>query len=326
MREYIGKTGVILGRFQVADLTRGHKYLFETAASQHTRLLVILGDTRTPPNASNPLSFEIRYDMIRDYLVKELGVDNFNIVRLRDERFHEVWTRKLDALITEHEGDAAVLYCGRDGFKPCYSGRFKVVEIDPHDSDSGTIERERIAQCPPNDNHWFRAGIIYAHKTRQFQTYYTVDAALLHDTGAQINILLGRKPNETQWRLPGGFIEEQLNEEFATSVAREVMEECGVASESGWQILQDYPLPKEWRIARQENVSHRTILLAGWLMAGRPKAGDDLVEVEWFSLKQVLLNTNYLITEEHQRFFTHPYFKYADKYTLAAQKQLLNNE
>jgi bifunctional NMN adenylyltransferase/nudix hydrolase len=305
---HIGKTGVIVGRFQVAQLTSGHKYLFECVADQHTRLLVVLGDARTPPNASNPLDFSIRQMMIYDYLVKELGVDNFNIVRLPDERYHNVWTKKLDQLIEEHEGEAAVLYCGRDGFKPCYDGKYDVVEIDAHDADSGSKEREKIAKNPPNENHWFRAGVIYAHKTRHFQTYYTVDGALLHDTGSQIDILLGRKPNEELWRLPGGFIEEHLNEPFTVSVAREVQEETGVTSESGWQILQDYPMPKEWRIARQENVSHRTILLVGWFMSGRPQAGDDLEEVKWFSLKEVLNNVE-CVMEDHRKFFTHEYFR-----------------
>jgi bifunctional NMN adenylyltransferase/nudix hydrolase len=298
--------GAIVGRFQVDSLTHGHRKLIDRVIELHDHVIIVIGCSRTPVNATNPLSFECRKAMIeRTYAGTPLI-----FVRQSDERFDDVWSQKLDAALDNVSNGDVTLYTGRDGFSPHYKGRLRVVELNLGcDFINATEIRQRIVDTPTFDSKDFRAGMIYAMNTKHFQTYTTVDMALLYNTGEKVQILLCRKPNELTWRFPGGFVEEAQNETFAQAAAREMQEETGAMSENGWKIVGDYPLPNEWRLRNNKGVSHRTILLYGFAMSRYAKADDDIADVQWFDLDYVIEHADEIITNEHRIMMVNDVFK-----------------
>ena len=54
--------GILVGRFQVPELTKGHIGLLEKILSKVSKLVIFIGDTKDGRiDTHNPLSFEIRY-------------------------------------------------------------------------------------------------------------------------------------------------------------------------------------------------------------------------------------------------------------------------
>lgn len=313
-------TGVIVARFQTDDLHEGHKKLINYVASKHRQVIIFLGVGRTPNNASNPLTFEARRAMVHQYVddVMQYYINDFDrelikIVELVNERYNEAWSAKLDDLIELHAiyQDDVALYSGRDGFAPYYTGEYNVHLVGFTESASATARRNDLIEHPNFESREFRAGIIYAMNTKHFQTYRTVDMALMFDPGGMdpMEVLLVRKPNESKWRFPGGFVEEEKNETFTEAASRELYEETGAHSEDPWELIQDFPMPGEWRIKNQKGVSHSTMLLKGWAMTRRAMAADDVAEVKWFTVNEAYEHRHDLIMEEHIPLIEHRTFQ-----------------
>jgi 8-oxo-dGTP diphosphatase len=89
-------------------------------------------------------------------------------------------------------------------------------------------------------------------------------------------VLLGRRRNDPGaglWDIPGGFLHE--GEDAVEGLRREVREETGLEIE-----------PVEFLGTWNEAYWHRDVLCLTWLAratGGEERAGDDLVELGWFS-------------------------------------------
>lgn len=89
-------------------------------------------------------------------------------------------------------------------------------------------------------------------------------------------VLLGRRRNDPgagRWDLPGGFLHE--GEDVLQGLRREVREETGLELE-----------PLEFLGAWNEAYGGRDVLCLTWharTAGGQERAGDDLVELAWFS-------------------------------------------
>lgn len=304
--------GVVIGRFQCDALHDGHIWLLDTVSELHDDLLVFVGDRKSPPTATNPLSFEIRQAMIlEDY-------PEAHVMALMDHPSNTEWSRRLDNMLRLFkEGaryDEITLYCGRDGFARHYSGIFPVTVFDPGelgrfdlDDVSATKMREEVAgmsvnwedgDIAQNELAFFRKGIIYAMMHLPHRIYLTVDIACTRGENGDMEICMGQREWETeQWRLPGGFVES--DESFKAAARREYQEETSAWIE-GVSIVGDFPV-NDWRLRGATGVSHKTILChgSGW---GNIQANDDIFRTKWIHMSLLISNPALIVKEHHDMF------------------------
>jgi bifunctional NMN adenylyltransferase/nudix hydrolase len=199
------------------------------------------------------------------------------VTDIEDQPSNEKWSQDLDKKILAHCPIGEVtLYGGRDSFIPFYSGRYKTFEIETESSSNGTDIRQ-ITANRIRVSADFRAGIIYATHHQYKRVFPTVDIALIQ----RGNVLLGRKPNESRWCLPGGFVD-QTDDCLEMAAAREIQEEANVKVKSLKYVCSHRNA--DWRYKHPDDGVITTSLFACDNFEGDPKAGDDLAEVSWYPL------------------------------------------
>jgi bifunctional NMN adenylyltransferase/nudix hydrolase len=273
--------GVVVGRFQVAELTRGHmQILSEASRDNDDRLLVVLGELPSQPNRKHPLPFYVRAAMIREAFPTAI------ILPLEDCRSNAEWVGRLDALIGSTLARQPVaLYYGRDSFWEAYrtTGAFKGcgVHVTGGNDRSGTMQRLYLAR-EHRVSEDFRAGMIHAVYNRFPSVFQTVDVAVV----SAGDILLGQKPGDDGlWRLPGGFVDVS-DQSIEAAAVRELREETGIELEDLSRFF--YVMSSrinDWRVRGSENVAMTSLFLYEPEIEPTVNASDDLEQVRWFSLK-----------------------------------------
>lgn len=150
-------TGIIIGRFQVPELTLGHKALLVKAYEQFDQVGILLGCS-LHPNAENPLSFDCRADMLAEWdpvfigKVEDCPGNNFE------------WSARVDQEVAYWASikrlGTVTLVGGRNSFIPAYSGQYPTTEIPVWIGRSGTQVRTAIAGEVINSPE-FRKGVIW---------------------------------------------------------------------------------------------------------------------------------------------------------------------
>jgi 8-oxo-dGTP diphosphatase len=110
------------------------------------------------------------------------------------------------------------------------------------------------------------------HKNRGL----SVDGVILR--GKKILLIKrGNDPFKGHWALPGGYVD--WNETTEEAVAREVLEETGLKVISA-KLTGIYSSPSR---------HPQQVITIGYLVetSGEPKAGDDALEFNWFSLGEL---------------------------------------
>lgn len=276
MKNLIPTLGVIVGRFQVAELHRGHRYLIEQVLGKHASVLIVLGTTGGQPTRRNPLDAETRTRMI------QARYPTIQVRTLEDHPSNEAWSQALDALITEvGKGRKATLYGSRDSFFGGYSGCFPMHTIAPIHPTNGTDARKRAA-TKPRVSRAFRQGAIYAAYARLPISYQTVDMVIVRrETG---HVLLGRKTGEEKLRFPGGFVD-AADLTLEAAARREIYEETGglevgPPTYAGSLRIQDH------RYHQSGDAILTSVFILPYLF-GAPRASDDLAHLEWVRFEDV---------------------------------------
>lgn len=271
------EVGVIIGRFQVNRLHKGHKDLIDYVNEHHKKVIILLGIARITGVRKNPLDFASRKAMVQ----KEYP--NAIILPIRDQRYNAKWSQDVDSTIeTAYGKKSTVIYGSRDSFIPYYSGRHDVIELEESETYNSTNVREEIAR-ESLDSDDFRSGIIYSVFNQRRTGYLTVDV-IPHDGDG--NILLGKKPGEKFLRMVGGFFDIGYDKSIEDAALRELNEE------TGGDLVVDKPkyitsqVVKDWRYEGTEHGIITTLFLVKKLR-GYAKASDDIEFVKWVPIKEL---------------------------------------
>jgi len=267
--------GIIIGRFQVHELHKAHIDLIQSVCDIHGKVLIFLGLSPARVTRNNPLDFESRKQMILEKF------PNVNVLYIKDTKSDEVWSKNLDQNIRDLIGPSqtVTLYGSRDSFISHYKGKYNTQELVQEVYISGTEIRKNISKKVKNTPE-FRAGVIWAAYNSFPKTYPTVDIAILNEKGDEV--LLGRKPEEDQYRFIGGFAEPK-SESYEEDAKREVMEEAGDIEVGEMTYIGSYYI-NDWRY-EYETDKVKTLFFVCTHSFGKPTAGDDIAEVRWFKLK-----------------------------------------
>ncbi|MCW3462549.1 NUDIX domain-containing protein [Chitinophaga nivalis] len=269
-------TGVIIARFQTPSLHEGHLEIIRQVQQKHNRVLIILGVSPVRGSRKNPLDFYTRERMIKQLFPEII------VLPLSDQKSDQVWSQKLDELLhTNFPHETFVLYGSRDSFMDTYSGRYTTASLAPVKDYNATALREAVSD-KVFDTEEFRAGIIYNTYNLFPAVYATVDIALFRNDKQEL--LLGRKPNETAWRLPGGF-SDPTDDNYEAAAARELQEECGAVTTGPMTYVTSLRV-NDWRY-RTETNKIITTLFSTDLLEGTPAAGDDLADIQWITVKDI---------------------------------------
>lgn len=294
--------GVIVGRFQTHMLHEAHKELINTVCSNHNNVVIFLGVSAINYTKNNPLDYITREKMIKDLY------PNILVIPIKDEKKDTDWSITLDRKIDEIFPEKSKLfYGGRDSFIKYYTGKYmdNTYELEQNVFTSATKIREELRNKSLMSSD-FRAGICYAVSNQYDITYPTIDVAILSSDG---KILLGKKHYEDKYRFIGGFIDRK-DESAEITVRREVMEEAGNIEIDNIQYVASSSI-NDWRYKNEKSGIMSFFYTADYIY-GKPEAADDLAEVKWFKIDE-LINYSDLIIEEHRHFFEKLVIKLKDK-------------
>lgn len=269
--------GVIIGRFQTPELHEGHRHLIDTAISRSDAILILIGVSGGFPSARDPLPFEVREAMLREYCPDAI------IRPLADHPSNESWSASVDRVIAEIDPDAgAFLYGSRNSFIGSYSGKHLIIVVPGLGHHNATMLRDEIGTSvlPGRD---FRAGLISAQYARGPISYQAVDIAVIQH-GSQ-NVLVGRKPIDDGVRFIGGFVDPE-DSSLERAALRELSEEAGSSMNlHELHYLGSYRIPDHRYRGSPDQVM--TALFGGYHLSGAPRAGDDIESVEWVPFRKL---------------------------------------
>lgn len=285
--------GVIVGRFQVAELHEGHRNLIDSVVERHRKVIIVLGLAPVANTGNNPLDFESRKQM----LLAEYP--QANVLYVMDVNNDEAWSKALDKTVGDivSPTQSVLLYGSRDSFIQYYTGRYDTYELPDHHATSGTEVRMEIARQARDSADW-RAGVIWASRNRWPTCFTTVDVAIFSPDYSRI--LLGKKAHEKGWRLIGGFTDPG-SKTLEEDVKREAEEEASVTLK-GITYVRSFTVD-DWRYSKELD-SIKTVLFAG-TTEDEGVAGDDIAEVAWFDTEEFDANHMWKVVEIHRPLLTY---------------------
>lgn len=282
--------GVIIARFQVDELHIGHRELIDSVVNRHKMVIIFLGVPRKKGSKRNPLPFAARKHMI------QTEYPDVTIIPLEDKRDDVSWSNQIDELITQPYGNQKfILYGSRDSFISHYKGKHTTCELEPNEyySISGSSIRKDIHSEIGKTKEW-RRGAIWSIMDRYPTAYPTVDVIIHRNNRSEI--LLGMKPNETKWRMPGGFVD-PTDDSFESAARREVSEELGLM-ELGPMTYLTSGRVDDWRYRSDDDKIMTTVFECEYGF-GTPKPGDDIFKCKWIKTSEIEPDT---IVAEHYNF------------------------
>jgi len=268
--------GVIVARFQVAELTPPQLGLIQEAVDNHAKVIVFLGVSPLKTTVNNPLDFESRKQMVLE------AFPNITVLYIKDIGNDEKWSKKLDEQISDIVGpnSTVCLYGGRKSFIEHYTTKkHQTCELEQIKFVSGTKQRLHVSKRVKASKEW-REGVLWAVNNQFAGAKSTVDVAIWNSDFTKL--LMARKENENKHRFIGGFVDGKESKE--TCAKREVMEEAHIEI-SDPIYVGSFPID-DWRY-RGEKDGIVTSLFEAIHLDFDPTPDDDIVELMWFDAKKI---------------------------------------
>jgi bifunctional NMN adenylyltransferase/nudix hydrolase len=273
--------GVIVARFQVDELTVGHKQVIDQVVSNHNKVIIFLGISKVSLSGNNPLEFTVRKMMI------EKHYPAVQIIPLSDVGDDYKWSIILDARIREvyPHGDV-ILYGSRDSFIPHYHGKFKTSELEPTHVISGTITRKQISDEVLGSRD-FRKGIIYACTNKYPTGYPTIDIAPIKTINDAVHVLLCKKLGEENFRFIGGFFDPEKDKCYEDTVHREFKEETTNGIIDNVRYVKNIVIDDVRYRGEKDKII--TMIFVGDYVSGDLLPADDINEIKWCKITSELV-------------------------------------
>jgi bifunctional NMN adenylyltransferase/nudix hydrolase len=289
--------GVAVMRCQVSSLTVGHEELIKYMMAENDGVIVVLGESPVRPNHTDPLSIEMRRNMIKYRFPKVV------VLSIMDRRDDVEWSKELDRMIAKNipPGSKVKLYGGRDSFLPHYFGKYQVEEFSQQmNSQSGTSQRKQVACNPDDGSENFRRGAIWATQNQYVRVVPTVDIApIIYHEGAATLVMIKKDSDNGKIRFIGGHIEPdrkgQYKNKFAeVQAAKECKEEADLeAKDDTIRYLGSF-FVNDWRY--KSDMVMTMFFVADAI--GEPRAGDDADDIILIPVRE-MEKYRYIVVEEH---------------------------
>lgn len=285
------KLGVIVARFQINMLTKGHKALLRHVRGNSDGVLIVLGSPDVSFTDKNPLPYEVRVKMLSD------SGYNGPVTQVKDNRDDSQWSEDLDNAIKQYISETepkvgkieVTLYGSRDSFIPTYTGIYNTEIFQPLTEltkVSATKQRKKIAILNQHQNNSaFRRGIIYAVENRFPTAYPTIDVAVVDHLSRNCNILLGRKPGRDKWCFIGGFVD-PTDLSLEDAAERELGEEIKGINVTQPQYISSCKID-DFRYKGTKDGIMTSFFICRYL-SGKPIAADDIEEVMWIPINHAV--------------------------------------
>ena len=146
------RLAVIVGRFQVDDLHKGHRHLIQMAIDNSDKVCIFVGIPHNQrPNVNNPLDYLTRMFMLLDRYPEVC------IHPIIDHESDREWSYDLDRRLEYYKDYDIVLYGSRHSFVENYYGHYPCIVVPEIQSTSGTEGRNNLK---PVYNRDYRIGVI----------------------------------------------------------------------------------------------------------------------------------------------------------------------
>lgn len=304
------KVGIVVGRFQIDELHRGHQELLRIASAQSDTLCIVLGNNENRGSRRNPLDFIARKAAVEAWHAlgwSERGSVNgpqhklpLVVLPQQDQPSDLVWSQNLDRMLRQtFPGAELTLYGGRDSFLSHYKGTIKTVNLGEKMiaiEISATARREELARTPGTSDE-FRRGVIYGAYNQWPRLFMCVDVAVISRDGKKLYV--GKRNNEEGLRFFGGFVDQKDNC-LEQAALREAREEAGVETPDSLKYIGSFKVP-DYRYKTPDDGLVMTSFFVAHGPQGGCRAGDDIDEIVELDPSDDLNRT--LMVDSHQALY-----------------------
>lgn len=211
---------------------------------------------------------------------------SLTFIPMDDYQSDKKWAQTIDYLLGDtYEWTG---HSGQDGFWNAYhkaGGKWRVeVVLQDGPLSESTKRREAIGADLKIDNLDKRQALIWTAHNLRDQVFPTVDILCIKNSHAtDASVIVGRKPNETLFRFPGGFVD-VTDQSLLDAAKREFSEEVPGIEVGDWAYVTSRKI-NDWRFTGSQGIM--TTVFTCTYVFGSLKAGDDLNHVQWARIESM---------------------------------------